>query len=197
LSVVVAIVAPELVLVLLGPGWEGVVVPLQLLALGMLFRTSCKLSDSVARATGAVYARAWRQAAFAIAIATGALAGQFWGVGGVALGVVAAIMSNFLLMAQLSLRLTGLRWTEFVVAHLPGLALAGAIGTVAWALADRLRELQVSPLVLLLDVVLAASAGGLLLCWLLPALFLGRDGRSVLRMLQGLALGWLQRRRAG
>jgi PST family polysaccharide transporter len=83
-GVIVAIVAPELVLVLLGRGWEGVVVPLQILALGMIFRTSSKLSDSGVRATGAVYARAWRQGVFVVAVVVGALVGQIWGVEGVA-----------------------------------------------------------------------------------------------------------------
>ena len=160
-------------------------------------KLSNKLSDCVARATGAVYARAWRQATFAVVVVVASLVGQFWGVGGVALGVVAAITSNFLLMAQLSLRLTGMRWSEFVVAHLPGLALAGAIAAGAWAQADWLRELQVSSLALLLGVVLVAVCEGLLLCWLLPALFLGRDGRSVLRLLADLGQTWLQRRRPG
>jgi O-antigen/teichoic acid export membrane protein len=196
-SAIIAIVAPELVLVLVGRGWEGVVVPLQILAFGMLFRTSCKLSDSGIRATGAVYARAWRQAVFAIAVVVGSVAGQIWGVGGVALGAVAALMINFLLMAQLGLRLTGLRWSEFAMAHVPGLALAGVIGTSVWALADRLRELEVSPLVLLVEVMLSAAAEGLLLCWLLPSLFLGRDGQSVLRLLASLAPAWLQGRRQG
>jgi O-antigen/teichoic acid export membrane protein len=196
-SLVVAIVAPELVLVLLGPRWEGIVIPFQILALGMLFRTSYKLSDSSVRATGAVYARAWRQVIFAVAVAAGSLAGQLWGVGGVALGVVAALAGNFLLMAQLSLRLTGVRWSEFVLAHLPGFALAAAVGTSVWALVDLLRELQAPPLVLLLEVASLAAAEGLLLCWVLPSLFLGRDGRSVLRVLATLAPGWLQRGRQG
>ena len=196
-SVVVAIVAPELVLVLLGRGWDGVVAPFQILALGMLFRASYKLSDTGVRATGAVYARAWRQAIFVVAVAVGSLAGLPWGVAGVALGSVAAIVTNFLLMAQLSLRLTGMRWSEFIAAHLPGTALAGAIGISVCPLVDWLRELQVPPLALLLEVTSLTAAEALLLCWLLPALFLGRDGRSVLRVLMSLAPARLQRRRPG
>lgn len=193
-GVILAIVAPELVLVLLGKGWEGVVAPLQILALGMLFRTSYKLSDSVARATGAVYARAWRQAVFVIAVTAGSLIGQFWGVPGVALGVIAAVAMNFFLMAQLSLVLTGMSWSDFAMAHLPGIALSGAIGTGVWALVEWLRELEVSPLVLLIDVAVASTLSGFLLCWLLPALFLGSDGRSVLRVVMTLAPTWLRQR---
>jgi O-antigen/teichoic acid export membrane protein len=195
-GVLLAIVAPELVLVLLGPGWEGVVGPLQILALGMLFRTSSKMSDSVTRATGAVYARAWRQALFVGVVALGALIGQYWGVVGVALGVTAAVMANFLLMAHLSLRLTGISWSGFLAAHLPGLALAAAVGTLAWALTDWLREMSVTPLVLVLDVGCVAAIAALLLVWLLPSLFLGPDGRSILRVLGTVAPGWLRRRNA-
>lgn len=194
-SVVVAIAAPELVMVLLGKGWEGIIFPFQILALGMLFRTSYKLSDTGVRATGAVYARAWRQAVFVLAVAVGSVAGLPWGVPGVALGVVAAIVLNFFLMAQLSLRLTGMSWSDFGMAHLPGVALTGAIGTSVWALVEWLREIQVAPLPLLLDVALVATAESLLLCWLVPALFLGQDGLSVLRILVSLAPARFQRRR--
>ena len=79
MSIVVALLAPEIIEVLLGGQWSGAVVPLQILALGILFRTSYKLSDSVARATGAVYARAWRQGLYAAAIAAMAFIGQILG----------------------------------------------------------------------------------------------------------------------
>lgn len=195
-SVVVAILVPELVQVLLGPAWARVVGPFQILAFGMLFRTSYKLSDSLVRATGAVYARAWRQAAFVSAVAMGSWIGQHWGVDGVAYGAVAAVAINFLLMAQLSLRLTGVSWPEFALAHVPGLALAVTIGMGAWALAEQLRALHFSPFALLIDVALASGAAGLLLCWLLPNLFLGPDGQSALRVLASLKPAWI-RRRAG
>jgi O-antigen/teichoic acid export membrane protein len=196
-SVVVAIVAPEMVQVLLGSEWAGVVLPFRILALGMLFRTSYKLSDSVARATGAVYPRAWRQAIYAGAILAGSLIGQIWGVDGVALGVVAAITLNFAVMAQLSLRLTGIRWGEFGAAHLPGLALAAALGSATWFAVEWLRELQVEPLLMLLEVAVFAPSAALLLCWSMPALFLGPDARSLLRAVAALAPAQLQRRAVG
>ncbi|MBD9373703.1 lipopolysaccharide biosynthesis protein [Rhizobium sp. ARZ01] len=193
-SVVVAIAAPELVFVLLGPGWDAVVAPLQILAVGMLFRTSYKLSDSMSRATGVVYARAWRQAIFVIAVVLGSVIGQLWGVSGVAVGVVAAVAANFILMAHLSLRVTGMQWSEFVAAHIPGLALAGVVGAASWVVADQLRQAEVTPLIFLLNVAIAAGITGLVLCWLLPSLFLGRDGQSVVRLVAGLVL---QRGRPG
>ena len=46
-------------------------------------------------------------------------------------------------------------------------------------------------------MALLAAAGGLLLPWLLPSLFLGRDGRSVLRVLAAVAPAWPQFGRSG
>jgi PST family polysaccharide transporter len=195
-SAIVTVVAPELVLVVLGRGWEGVVVPLQILAVGMLCRTSSKLSDSVARATGVVYSRAWRQATFVVTVVAGAFVGQFWGIEGVAVGAVIAVTANFLLMAQLSLRVTGMNWSDFTAAHLPGLALAGAVGTIAWALADWLRELEVAPFVVIIDVMLVGAVAGLLLCRFLPSLFLGPDGQSALRVLAAAAPARFRRPRS-
>jgi PST family polysaccharide transporter len=60
-GVVAAIVAPELVSVAFGPRWAGLVAPFQVLALGMMFRVCYRMSDSLSRATGKVYRRAWRQ----------------------------------------------------------------------------------------------------------------------------------------
>ena len=188
-SIVLAILAPEIVLVLLGPAWAGVVTPFRILALGMLFRTSYKLGDSVARATGAVYDRAWRQAVYALAVVVGAWIGQHWGLAGVALGVLAALAINFALMAQLSLRLTGVRWSELGAAHLPALALTVALGAETWALAAWLRGLQTAPLVLLAEVALFSTGAGVLLCWGLPPLFLGRDARTLLRAMVALVAG--------
>ncbi|MER9326503.1 lipopolysaccharide biosynthesis protein [Mesorhizobium sp. M0488] len=195
-SVVVAIVAPELVAVILGRGWEGVVAPLQILAFSMLFRTSYKLSDSVSRATGTVYARAWRQAIFTVGVLVGSFIGQLWGIEGVAFGVGGAFGINFLLMAQLSLRVTEMTWADFFVAHLPGLALAGVVGTGVWALVEWLRELRLPPISLLIDTALLASAGGLMLCWILPSLFLGRDGLALLRLVAAVAPAWPRMRKA-
>src|SRR5437764_700628 len=59
-SLVLFIVAPELILAMLGPRWTAVVTPFQILALGMFLRTSYRISDVTARATAAVYHRAWR-----------------------------------------------------------------------------------------------------------------------------------------
>jgi PST family polysaccharide transporter len=200
-SLVVALLGPEIVLVLLGPKWAPAVVPFQLLALGLLFRTSYKLSDSVARATGAVYARAGRQGVYALAVLGGAWLGQrAGGLAGVALGVLAAITLNFVLMAALSLRLTGMRWRAFLAAHLPALALTLAVVPPAWLLVGWLRASHAPAALVLLAAMLFLVAATALLWSLLPRLFLGRDAGRLLGEL-GLVLRarvpWLRLRALG
>ena len=88
LSVLIVMLAPEIVRVLLGPDWGPVVAPLRVLALGLVCRTGYKISDSLARSVGTVYKRAWRQAIYAALVVTGALVGRRWGITGVAWGVL-------------------------------------------------------------------------------------------------------------
>jgi len=196
-SIIVTIIADEIVLALLGSAWSGVATPLRILALGMLFRTSYKMSDSLVRATGAVYSRAWRQAIFASAVIISTTIGQFWGIGGVATGVFTALGLNFALMAQLSLRLAAMSWTEFGRAHVPGLVLAIVLGFCTWVLADWSRAQGATPVLLLVQTGLFASMLGMLLCWLMPNFFLGENAQPILRALGTLLPLRLQRRPLG
>ena len=102
ISVTSVVLAPELIHVILGPKWVEVIVPFQIFAIGMLFRTSYKMGDSLARATGAVYRRAWRQGIYAAFVLVGAYVGKHWGISGVVIGVLCALTTNFILMAHLS-----------------------------------------------------------------------------------------------
>jgi PST family polysaccharide transporter len=183
-SAVLLVLAPELVDVVLGPAWREVVLPLQILGAGMLFRTSCKLSDSLVRATGAVYARTWRQTAYAVFVLAGAWVGHFWGIPGVAAAVFVTLVANFLLMAQLSLRLAAMPWRTFWYAHVPGLALAGLAAGSVGAAASLLRAWDLAPvLVLVASVATLAPSAALVAC--MPGIFLGEDGRWMVRTLIG------------
>lgn len=129
LSAFVFVLAPEIVTVVLGDRWDSVVAPLRLLSVSLLARTSYKLSDTMSRALGLVYARAARQLVYAVLVVVGALVGQRWGVSGVAAGVAVAVIANFGLMAHLVLEATGIGWPAFAAAHARGAALAAAVVT--------------------------------------------------------------------
>src|SRR5690606_40788918 len=76
-SALMIVLADEIVAIILGEGWEEVVLPMQVLAAILVFRTAYKISDCLARATGAVYRRAWRQWVYMIAVFVGAMMGQY------------------------------------------------------------------------------------------------------------------------
>ncbi|HKY31056.1 MAG TPA: lipopolysaccharide biosynthesis protein [Candidatus Polarisedimenticolia bacterium] len=198
-SAALVVLAPEVVRVLLGPGWEAAVTPFRILALGMLFRTSYKMSDSLARATGAVYRRAWRQWIYAGLVIGGAAAGSAWGVEGVTLCVLAAIGGNFLIMAQLSLSLARMTWREFAAAHAPALLAAALMGGLAWGSAGALRGADLPAAAVLAGTLAALCLFAALLVRYLPDRVLGSEGIWMLRRLAsqapvgGAALRWLAR----
>lgn len=181
-SVVAVVLGPEIVRVVLGGGWDEVIVPFQILAAGLVFRMGYKPADSLARALDGVYQRAWRQAVYATLVVLGAFVGSRWGLEGVAAFVVAAILANHLMMASLSLRLVGLRWPAFVTAHGRAAALAAATTAVCLPTATLLRSADAAPIVVLAGTLLALG----LVAWLA----ITRDAARVL----GPDLMWLATR---
>ncbi|GAA4305198.1 oligosaccharide flippase family protein [Nibribacter koreensis] len=152
LSAVLVLLAPEIVLTLLGKKWTDVILPFQILACSLLFRMSYKLSDTLARATGAVYKRAWRQIIYAGLVFAGAFIGSFWGLYGVAIGVAVALTVNFFMMAQLSTQLAAITWTSLLKVHWPGLFLMTSIGAACFLLVTACRSFGLSSPVILVVV---------------------------------------------
>lgn len=123
-SVFLFIFSKEIVLILFGEKWLELSPILQVLSLGLLFRTGYKISDSVAKATGAVYKRAWRQIIYATAVFAGSLIGLKWGLIGVSYGVLVAIIINYLLMTNLSLQYINISILEIIKIHIPALIIS-------------------------------------------------------------------------
>lgn len=170
LSLLSFFLAPEIVRIMLGPDWSAVIPPFQILACGLLFRMSYKMSDSLARATGAVYKRAWRQIIYAAMVLTGTYIGQFWGLSGVAFGVVIALIVNFLLMAQLSLQLTRISASEMVKAHKPGLVFGLLTALLSQVIVTLCRTSDVPDLMTILITGSAVGTSLLLTFILFPGL---------------------------
>ena len=178
-GVVAALLAPELVVVAFGGKWAALVPPFQVLSLGMMFRTSSRMSDSLSRATGRVYRRAWRQALYAVLVFAGAWIGHHRGITGVAVGVLGALFINYLLMAHLSLNVGQISWGRFVEAQLPALRLTLVVGGATLAVALVARRLGFPPLLGLLAGGAAATGTAALLIWLSPTFALGPHGIRV------------------
>lgn len=130
ISVLASLTSRPLVLLLLGRDWLPLLTVFDVIIFGLLFRTSSKLSDAVAKATGAVYRRAWRSLAFAAMVITGAAVGQTHGLYGVAVGVLAALAANYLVTNHLCLQIVGMSWRDFAKDHSAALVLGVTAGIV-------------------------------------------------------------------
>lgn len=176
-SAVIILLAPEVIRIALGTKWSAVVAPFQVLGLGMLFRTSYKMSDSISRSTGAVYRRAWRQIIYAGLVIVGAWIGSHWGIVGVSWGALTALTVNFFMMASLALGVAGLSWWGFWGAHQPAALLTLVSFPFVWGATIGLRQLEAPPIVTLLVVGVVLVAVCAALIWRAPRVFLGADGQ--------------------
>jgi len=183
-SMAIVLLAPELILVALGPQWMPVVAPFRILGVGMLFRTSYKMSDSITRSTGAVYRRAWRQLAYAGLVLLGAWIGQHWGIAGVAWGTLAALTVNFVLMAELGLDVGHVTWGEFWEAHRPAVLLTAATFPPVYVATTVLRHFESPPVMTVIAVAVLSLAVGCALILTAPTIFLGADGQWMLETLR-------------
>ncbi len=174
-SVMLCVLAPEVVRVLLGPRWGAVVLPLRVFALVLLPRTTYKISTSLTRATGAVYRSAWRTWLYAAEVVVFCSVGaRVAGVDGVAVGAAVAIVAHFLVMLRFSARVSsGLMAATLRMygKHLPALA-ATIVATIgaAWAV----RPLGSDVLTLATVALAGAVAAGMVLAglrgWFRPEL---------------------------
>lgn len=188
LSVLMIILAPEIVILLLGSEWAAAIVPLQILSSVITLRNLIWLSSALAGAVGAVYNKALVRATFAGSVLLGAWLGSFWGLAGVAVGVGLANFSNYILMSSLAISLTKgtCTWTLFLKAHLSGVALAGITTLVALPLAILLRT-TTTPLLLILTTTVIAAGLSLLACVLVFPKLIGAYGLwFVERLLESL-----------
>ena len=142
----------------------------------MLLRSAEKVTDSVVRATGSVYKRAWRQWFYALSVMLGVWVGQHWGIRGAALGAVGMLAVKFILMTHLGNKSANIRWSGVGRAFLPGLRLAVVVAAVTWGTVAILARWQVESIVVLAIAALANSMVLFLLARLMPRLVLGNEG---------------------
>lgn len=180
-SGVTVVLAPEIVRTLLGGNWDGVITPLRILTFAMYPQVGYMIGQSVTHAGGAVYRTAWRSGAYALLVVAGALVGQRWGVAGVAAAVALAITANFLLIAHLAGRVSGLKLRAFILLHGPAFAFTVAAVLTAWLAASALRGLGAPSPLVLVAVAVAVLTVCLAVLRLAPRVVLGHDGGWLLR----------------
>ena len=179
ISAMIYLLAPEIVQVLLGPKWEGVIFPLQIFSVALLFRTGMKLSNSLIRARGQVYQMALCQLIYAATTVGFAWLGRAWGIEGVCYGVLASILLCFTICAAICLRGLRMGWLAFLREHLPGLWLAAAVYATGWAALENLRAHDARGWFTLLAAGSAMAGIALLLVLFRPLTFLGQSGARI------------------
>lgn len=138
-SALLFVLAPEVIRILMGPGWGEAVLPFQILTVTMLMRTTQKLGGLVASAAGAINGVAIAYLIYMAFVIGGAAISIRWGIPGVAISTGIAITVVSALCSYLTMRVSSLTFRELVVAHVPGLVLAALTAAVAWPLATILR----------------------------------------------------------
>jgi PST family polysaccharide transporter len=186
-SSVLYVLAPEIIRVVLGKGWEAAIGPFQVLSIALLIRSSYVMSDSLARATGAVYRRAWRQGVYALAVVGLAWLGQRESLTMLSVGVVIGIFLNFLLMARLSMDLAALRWREVAAAHLGAMPSFALAVVVSFGVAAFARSLALHDALVIACVASATALALLAALRASPRHLLGADGEAALELVWGFA----------
>jgi PST family polysaccharide transporter len=156
-----AVAPEELLIVVLGHKWGSASVALQILCIGGMCQSVANLGDSVARSAAAVYSKAAYQGIYAAAVTAGALLGLSWGIAGVAAGVTLAMAVAYVLMAALSLRLTGATWRRLLAAQRPGGIVAATVFGAGALTAGALRAGELDHAVVLGASLGAGAAAGL------------------------------------
>lgn len=178
-SVLLFVLAPEIVHVLLGKQWGAVVLPLQVFALVLLPRTSYKISTSLTRATGAVYRAAWRQWVYAAEVVVFCSVGaHYLGIDGVAIGASTAIVLHFLVMLRFSARVSAGLERHVLTMYLRHVPAAVAVVLATAGVAAAVRPIGSDALTLALGALTAAAVVVLVLVLMRGAF---RDELAVVR----------------
>lgn len=128
-SALMSLLAPEVVLLLLGPQWDAAAPVLGVLGFAMYFRLAYKVSQAFVTAEGAVYRSAAVQAIYALMVLGGGWIGSFYGLVGVAVGVTIALLGQHIMLTGLAMSLC-----EVPARRLLGQLLVPlAVGVIAWA----------------------------------------------------------------
>jgi PST family polysaccharide transporter len=175
MTALMIVLAPLIIDVLLGPQWHHTVLPFVILSVSTFSRLSYRVSNSVLFARGRVYTFVLVQIAYAAIVIGGSLLAVRHGITGVAAVVTAAITLNSIVLAGLTVRLTGMGAGAFLTAHRPGCLMAIIFAGIAAAIALAIGPVLAPAAVLGLAGVSVAAAGVTVLA--IPSRILwGEDG---------------------
>ena len=179
LTILMLILAPEIILFLLGSNWTSAILPFRILVITVIFRIFMNISDTLMRATGAVYANAIRKMILAFLIIFGSWIGQFWGLSAVAVAVDIAVLIGYTLVMQLTIKIIGCKILDYFKIHIHGLVIGCILFLTIFPIVIVLRSYMNSEFLILFVSLAFSSLLMMLILLLYPKLL----GESVLEFL--------------
>ncbi|NEQ51949.1 MAG: oligosaccharide flippase family protein [Leptolyngbya sp. SIO3F4] len=116
ISVVLFFLAEEIIYILLGPAWMEATVAFQILSIGSFFRLAYKISDVILQVKRKFNVVLFIHTAYAAMVLVGAFLLREYNIEGVAVGVLLALVTEYILSTALSARYVGLSFNEIILA---------------------------------------------------------------------------------
>lgn len=132
-SVLMCVTAPVLVAIVLGPQWTAVVVPAQIMAGMLFFRTNDSITATMVRAVGRVKERALLQILYAFLSLSSIYVLKDFGLTGIAFGQLGVTILNFILMSFLVRRIALMTIGDNFAPLLPGVIISVSLVGLAEA----------------------------------------------------------------
>ena len=124
LTVFIVIMSPQIVLVLLGSQWKGMIEPFYVLSIGIYFRLGYRITSSLILAKGMVYKFAITQLIYAMTVITGAMLLKEYDLIGISYAILLAIVLNYVILSVFGNLISRLSYKDFLLAHKSGFYLA-------------------------------------------------------------------------
>ena len=140
----------EVVLILLGAKWVELTPIVQIMGIGVFFRTGQKSLGTISRTKAAIKELIFIKFIFAALVVSATILGSNYSLEYVALGILVANIFHFILLSNLGLGLVKTTWWKFFQAHIPGLIYATATTLMLWIISIPMKIMNCSPILILL-----------------------------------------------
>lgn len=174
----------EIVLTYLGSDYETGIAVVQILFVGVAFRSLVKLCDSVLRALNALYTGSLIKLGFVILMATGIYIALPKGLNEVAWAVVIATLVQFIFISGLSLKLLHLKWSAYLRALFSALKLGLITLIISIPLRYIFDKFDLNALLALCIAIICNGLGLMALAWFKPVIF-GKGEHNALKIVLG------------
>ena len=132
LSLLVILLADELVALLLGNQWESIVPLMKVFALGSFLRLTYKATVPVIKSEGWIYSIVGLNTFYAILVSVFAYSVRTYGLIAISWAVLGALFIHSILIVTLALRLLEINWREYIRTIFPIFFMTAPPGAVAF-----------------------------------------------------------------